>query len=176
MRKVWIGTIQGLSCVNPRSELCTDNLWIGHILAHALFPVWHVYANWTMVHHCCWAADENPFWESFLSTKKVGSKFLTWESVCIKSTCMYRNALYTDRIWLLSAVFDRVSQRPSYMYAQKRNIIDNSWLCSIIFNQVDSTLLVIHVSSSALSAIQGLAVHPYMYFAPLVRCNLWIAW
>ena len=93
---------------------------------------------------------------------------------------MYRNALFTDSVRLLSAIFNRVSQHPSY--AQKHSIIDNSWLCSIIVNQVESALLVICASSSALGAskdcatraIQGLAVHPY--FAHLVKCNLWIAW
>ena len=81
---------------------------------------------------------------TFLSTNKVGSKFLTQDSVCIKF--MYRNALFPDRVQLFSVIFDQVSQLPSY--AQKRSIIDNSWLCSIIFNQVDSALLVIHASSS----------------------------
>ena len=61
MRKVQIETIQGLSCTNLGSELCVDNLRIGHILAHALFPVCHVYANRMMAHHCCRAADENFF-------------------------------------------------------------------------------------------------------------------
>ena len=61
MRKVQIGTIRGLSCTNLGSELCAGSLRIGHILAHALFPMCHMYANRTMAHHCCRAADENPF-------------------------------------------------------------------------------------------------------------------
>ena len=69
---------------------------------------------------------------SFLSTMKDGSKLLTRESVCIKS--MYRKTLFTDCVCLLSAIFDRVSQHLSYMYAQKRSIIDNvmckAWICT----------------------------------------------
>ena len=49
------------------------------------------------------------------------------------------------------------------------SIIDNSWLCSTIFNWTDSALLVIHASCHTLGAIQGLVIHPY--FASLVRCN-----
>ena len=65
---------RGLSCTNLGSVLCADNLWIGHILARTLFHVWHVYANWTMVHRCCRAADENSFsvdkegWEQIFNT------------------------------------------------------------------------------------------------------------
>ena len=42
MRKVQIWTIRGLACANLGYELCVDNLQIGHILAHALFLVWHM--------------------------------------------------------------------------------------------------------------------------------------
>ena len=75
MRKVRIGTIWGLSCANLGSKLCANNLQIGHILAHTLFHVWHVYANWMMAYHCCRAADENPFpidkegWEKIFNTR-----------------------------------------------------------------------------------------------------------
>ena len=96
MHKLQIGTIWGLSCSNLGSELCTDNQQIGHILAHALFPVCHVYVIWTMAHCCYRAMDENPF----PSGKEGREQILTQESVCIKS--MYRNVLFPDRIWLLA--------------------------------------------------------------------------
>ena len=97
MHNVWIGKIWGLSCTNLGSKLCTDNPRIGQILAHALLTVWHMYTNWMMVHR---EALEQQMKISFLSRKKVGSKLLTWESVCVKSTCMYRNTLFTDYVQL----------------------------------------------------------------------------
>ena len=117
MCKVQIGTILGLPCANLGSELCVINPRIVHILAHALFPVCHMYANWTIAHRCRRATAENPF----PIDKEGRSKFLTLELVCLKS--MYRNAVFANRVWLLSVIFDRVSQLPSY--AQKRSIIDN---------------------------------------------------
>ena len=65
-----------------------------------LFPVCHVYANRTMAYRAVEQRTKIPF----LSTKKVGRKFLTRESVCIKF--MYRNTLFTDRIQLLSSIVD----------------------------------------------------------------------
>ena len=37
--KVQIQTSCGLSYANLASELCADNLWIGHLLTHALLGV-----------------------------------------------------------------------------------------------------------------------------------------
>ena len=66
-------------------------------------------------------ADANQ-WTKIL-TKKDGSKFLTRVGLY---QIYVQNALFTDCIHLLSAIFDRVSQHLSY--AQKRRIIEISWV------------------------------------------------
>ena len=102
MCKVRIETSLELYCTNLGSELCVANLLIGHVLAHALFPVWHVYSSmlierWHIVAVQQWMKIPFP-------STKVGSKFLARELVCLRS--VYRNALFTDRVWLLSAIFN----------------------------------------------------------------------
>ena len=114
-----------------------DKLQIGHVLTYALTTsMWHVYANWMMEHH------ETLEQMKFLSywQRRSGASF--------KHESRFASNLRTETHYFLIAFayivlsVDRASRHPSY--AQKCSIIDNIWLCSTIFNQADSTLLVIH--------------------------------
>ena len=40
-----LGQSEGCPAQTSDSELCADNPRVGHILVHALYPLWCVYAN-----------------------------------------------------------------------------------------------------------------------------------
>ena len=96
-----------------RSEDCpaqtSDPSFARIICRLAIYLTMHYFlcVTCTLIEQSCIIPVEQRTKIPFLSTKKVKSIILAQESVCI-------NALSTDRIRLLSAIFDRVRQRPSY--------------------------------------------------------------
>ena len=117
------GTIWGLSCANLGSKLCAGNLWNGQVLTHALhvLPVWHVYANWMMAHR---EDLEQQMKISFLSTKRL-------EQIVNTRVGLYQLLIAFGYVTLSSIEWADIQ-------AMHRNAI--LWLCSAVFNRIDSAL------------------------------------